>query len=312
MPFPALSTARVNPLVTNILLAYTNKDFIAGQILPSMPQTEEAGKIGEIGNSHLRIYDSRRAIDDEGEHRMEFTYSQNKSYQVEFYDLEIYLSDRKQNAAQKPFNLKSNASQVLLQAMMLEREAALAAAFTNTGVLTQNTTLSGTDQWSDYVNSKPEDDIETGRTAIYLATGREANSVMIGRKVFNTMKRHPYFLNQVRGIKVLSSSALMEMIKDLFEVENVYIGKNIKITTNEGQSETKGVVWGNDVVLFYKASNPMFEPTLGAQFTLTGANMRADERRAPNDLGDISRVMWAYQDKILDTNCAYLIKSVVA
>jgi hypothetical protein len=116
----------------------------------------------------------------------------------------------------------------------------------------------------------------------------------------------------VKGISVLDSDKLMGLIKDFFELENVYIGKGIKVTSNEGQSETKAKVWNNDVVLFYKPrAASLFEPSFGYQLTLAGGNLRSDVRRHANDLGDIVRVFDAYQDKILDTNCGYLIKDAV-
>lgn len=313
MPFSTLQNSKVEPLVTNVLLAYTNNDFIADMVLPSLPVKEEAGKIGEMGTNHLRIYDSKRSLSDEGQHRMEFVYTQDKSYMVEYYDLESYIPDRLINQAQDPFDPKRDAGISLLQALKLERENALAAAMTSTAVVTNNVTLSGTSQFNDYVNSSPEDVIETGRNTIQLAIGREANSMIIGRKVFNTLKRHPFFLEMVKGVKVISASVLMELLKDYFEVKNVFIAKAIKISSEEGQAVTKAAVWNNDIVLFYRPdSASMFEPSFGYQFTLTGQNMRASTRRHTNDVGDIEKVEWAYQDKVLDPNCAYLIKNAVA
>lgn len=312
MSFPTLQSGRVDTLVSNILQAYTNPNFIASQILPPVSVVEESGKIGAISNNHLRVYTSKRGVYDENQHRMEFKYTQDDSYQIDYCDLEVYVPDRLAKQVQKPFDARRDAGVVVLQALMLEREAALATLMTNTSILTQNTTLSGTSLYTDFVNSTPEDDFETARTAIQQATGREANSVYMSRKVFNTLKRHPFFLNLVKGVRVLSGSVLQELIKDYFEVKNVIIGSAIKLTTNEGQSETKGQVWGNDVVFFYRPdSASLFEPSFGYQFTLTGQTMRADLRRHENDLGDIVRNMWAYQDKILDTSCAYLIKSAV-
>lgn len=313
MPFPRLESGRVDKQVGSVLQAYTNNDFIASGILPVCPVTEESGKIGTIENSHLRTYDSRRALYDEGSHRMEFKVNNDDSYQIEYYDLEGYVPDRLQRQLQTPFDAKRDCGISVLQALMLEREDALAAAFTSTAILTQNTTLSGTSQFNDFVNSTPEDVFETARTTIHGAIGREANAVEMSRKVFNTLKRHPFFLGMVKGVKVLDGSVLMQLIKDFFEVKYVFIGKSIKITSNEGQTETKSVVWGNDVVFFYRPESPsLYEPALGYQFTLTGENMRAVSRRHQNDKGDLMEVQWAYQDKILDTNAAYLIKDAVA
>jgi len=312
MPFPRLTTGRVDPQVSSVLQAYVNPDFIAPMILPALPVKEEAGKVGALENEHLRIFDSRRALYDEGDHRMEFKITNSDSYQIEYYDLSIYVPDRLQNQLQAPFDARRDAGVSALQALMLERENALAAAMTSTAILTNNTTLVGGDKFTDFTNSTPEDVFEDARTAVHAAIGREANSVYMSRAVFNTLKRHPFFLNLVKGVKVLDGNALMQLIKDFFEVKNVFVGKSIKVTSNEGQTETKSVVWGDDVVFFYRPDAPsLYEPSLGYQFTLTGENVRSVVRRHTNDKGDIVEVQQAYQDKILDTNCAYLIKSVL-
>lgn len=314
MAFPTLTTSRVEPQITNILQAYTNDDFIADKVLPSVPNLkEESGKIAGIGNSHLRIYKSKRALYDEGEHRMEFTYTNDDRYQIEYYDLEAYLPDRLRDQAQAPFDVKRDATLIVMQSLMLERENALATALGDTSIVTQNTTLSGTSQFNDYVNSDPAAVIETARTTIYEATGKEANSMIISRAVFNTLKRHPFFLEMVKGVKVISGSVLIGLIQDYFEIENVYIGKTIKITSNEGQTETKSVTWGKNIILFYKpAQASILAPSFGYNFTLAGKNLRASSRRHQNDKGDLHRVDWAYQDMILDTNCGYLIKNAIA
>lgn len=312
MPFPTISQGRVDVPLTNVLQAYTNDQFIAPLILPAVPVVDESGLIGALENNHLRVYSSKRALYDEGEHRMEFKYTKDDTYQIDFYDREVYLPDRLKNNTKSPFDARRDAGFSVMQALMLERENALATALHSTAVLTQNTTLSGTSQFSDFANSNPDTVIETGRTAVHDAIGREANSMVIGRQVFNTLKRHPFFLEMVKGISVLDGAKLMQLIKDFFELENVYVASGIKVTSNEGQTETKGKVWSNDIVLFYKpARASLYEPSFGYQLTLAGGNTRTDVRRHPLDLGDIVRVFQAYQDKILDTNAGYLIKDAV-
>lgn len=312
MPFPNLVTGRVDKPVTNVLQAYTNDNFIAGLILPTLPVKEESGLVGALENNHLRVYTSKRSLYDTGEHRMEFKYTQDDSYKIEYYDLEAYVPDRLQNQLQTPFDARRDAAFVTKQALMLEREVALATALHSTAILTQNVTLSGTSQFNDYANSNPDTVIETGRSAIQSAIGREANSMYLSRKVFNTLKRHPFFLEMVKGVKVFDGRVLAQLIKDFFELENLYVGSAIKVTSKEGQTEAKGQVWSNDIVLFYKpAASSLYEPSLGYQFTLSGQNVRASNRRHVSDQGDVERVEWAYQDKILDTNCGYLIKDAV-
>lgn len=314
MPFPKLSNGRVDKQVTNVLLAYTNDDFIADQILPTVPNLkEESGKIASLGNEHMRVYDSVRSLYDESSHRMEFKISNDKSYEIQYHDLDIYLPDRLIDQLQEPFDARRDAGITLMQSVALEREYALAQLMTNTSILTNNTTLSGTSQFNDYTNSDPAAVFETARTAIQNKIGREANSVMLSRKVFNTLKRHPFFLNLVRGVSVLSPDVLTQILKDFFEVENVIVGRSIYINSKPGQSETKTQLWGNDVVFFYRpATASLLTPSFGYNFALQGQNLRASTRRHAEDHGDILRVEYAYQDKVLDADAAYLIKNAVA
>lgn len=314
MPFPKLETGRVDTQVTNILLAYTNDEFIAEQVLPTVPNlSEESGKIPVLGNSHLRTYSTKRALYDESEHRMEFTIDNSDTYNIDYHDLSIYAPDRLRDQLQKPFDIKRDAGLSLRQAIMLERETALATMLSSTAILTNNTTLSGTSQWNDYVNSTPEDNIETARTSIQNKIGKEANGMVIGRKVFNTLKRHPFFLNMVRGINVLSPDMLTQLLKDYFELKYVLVGRSIYVNSKEGQSETKTSVWGNNCVLFYRPETPsLLQPSFGYSFALAGENLRFSTRRHPNDKGDLHTLDYAYQDKVLDVSAAYLVKNAVA
>ena len=314
MAFPSLGTARLDRMTTNILQAYTNDDFIADKILPAFPVKEESGIIPGVGNSHLRIRNNKRSLWDESSHRMDFTYENTDRYAIDYFDTDIYIPDRLRDQAMSPFSPDRDAGIIGMQNLLLERENAIAAAFSNTSVFTNYVTLTGADQYSD-PSSTPLEDMETGKTSIYSKTGKEANAMVIGRKVFNTLKYHPDIVNKLRASNErISGSMLKSILAEYLDipVENILVGKSIKISSNEGQTETKAVVWGNDIVLYRKATETaMFEPSLGYSFKM-GANVRASTFRSPNNTGDIKRVELAYDDLINNADCAYLINDAVA
>lgn len=319
---PILSSGRVNPLLTNVLLAYTNASFLADMIMPTVPGLkEEAGKIPQLGNSHLRVYSSKRSLYDESDHRINYSLNIDNTYQVDYYDESVYVPDRLQEQLQKPFDAKQAAAFTAKNALMLERESALAALLTSTATLTQNTTLSGTSQWTDTVNSTPDVNIDTGRQAILAATGRYPNGVVMNYKVANAMQRHPFFLEiALRSLSggagkptVLSKQGLIDTLKAWYGFQYVLIGEQIYVNSKQGQTETKTNVWGSDFVMFYRPSGPsLFEPSFAYSFQLQGRNLKVKERRHTNDKGDIVECEWAYQDNILDVNSAYLIKDATA
>lgn len=322
MGFPRLSSGRIDPQLSEILLAYTNPSFLADQILPTVPDlSQEAGHIGKMGNSHLRQYSTKRSVYDEGEHRIEFTISNDQTYQIDYFDQSAYVPDRVQNQVQLPFNALNAAQFTVMDAMKLEREIALAAVLTDTSKITQNTTLAGNAQYTDQANSNPEVDFDTARDAVQVGIGREANAVLMSRKVMNALRRHPFFIEIAKfalaggagKAGTLSESAFMETLKSWYELDYVFIGRTIKVTSQTGQTETKGQVWGNDVVFFNRTPSPsLFAPSFGYSFQLAGQNLQTRVRRHVNDKGDIVEVLWAYQDLILDTNAAFLIKNAVS
>ena len=317
--FPKITSGRVDPQLTNVLLAYTNAEFIADQILPVVPNLKDAtGKIAQMGNAHLRTYSTKRSLWDESEHRINFSINNDNTYSIDYYDLSAYVPDRLQDQLQAPFDARNAAQMTLMDSMKLQREIALATLMTSTAVLTNNVTLTGSDQYSDETSSDPQTDFDTARDSVQSKIGREANAVYMSRGVVNALRRHPWFIEiakaNLSGGKggALSVSAFVETLKAWYELDYVFIGKTIKLTSQEGQTETKGAVWGNDVVFFYRPTSPsLFTPSFGYSFQLAGQVLQTRVRRAPEDKGDIVEVLWAYQDNIIDTNAAYLIKNAI-
>ena len=322
MGFPRLTSGRIDPQLTEILLAYTNPEYLADQIMPTVPNlTQESGYLGTLGNTHLRQFASKRSLFDQSAHRMEFTVSNDKRYAIDYYDRSAYVPDRLADQMQLPFDAQKIAQFTVMNSLQLEREVALATQMTSTAVLTQNTTLSGTSKYSDPTNSNPDTDFDTARETVWSAIGRPANAVLMSYKVANALRRHPFFLEIAKSsmaggggkLTSLSVSGLIETLKSWYELDYVFIGKTIKITSREGQTETKGTVWGDDVVWFNRPAAPsLFAPSFGYSFQLAGQNLQTRVRRETNeDKGDIVEVLWAYQDYILDPAAAYLIKSAV-
>ena len=159
--------------------------------------------------------------------------------------------------------------------------------------------------------------MNTARTTIQNAIGREANSVVMSRQVANTLKSHPFFLdlakrNAGQNVKNLNLSTFIELFKSEYELDNVYIAKSIYVNSGEGLTETKAVVWSNDLVFFSSPSSPaLMTPSFGYSFSMAGQDKRVVIRRHPNDKGDLVEVDWAYQDFIIDTNAGYLVQGAV-
>lgn len=310
MPIRTLDVRR-DKFLENALLAVTNSDYIADKLFTPRTVTKDSGIIGGIGNEHLRDYRTERALYDRSPHEVELSYTEEATYKIGYHDLSNYVPDRIVEQAENPFNPRRDAGLQLLESLKLKREVELANIITDTSVVTQNTTLSGTSQFNDLGNSNPDTVIQSALDTVQAAIGREANTIMLGRKVMMTLKRHPFFLSLNSGLSVLSDEVIIRNLKDFFGFTNVFVGRTIKVTSAQGQAETKGAVWNNDILVYYKGSGN-FDPTFGYNLNLSGYDLRATVRRDLEDEGDIVKVSNAYQDLPVLTEAGFLIKNAVA
>lgn len=316
MAYPRVVTGQIIKPVTNILIARKNEEtqFLADQILPRVPNIkDEVGEIFAIGNDHLRTYNSERGVWDESQHRIEFNYTRDVFYRLKYYDLEVYLPDRFMDQFEDPMDPERDASVTLMQTLLLQKEKALADLMTSTTILTNNTTLAGSDQWSEYATSTPLQDLQTAKSSARITAGYSMNSILIPRAVLDVLKFHPDFTDQVATITYVDDEIIIALIKKNLGIKNVFIGESTYVTSNEGQTEAFGDVWGKDVVLFYKPDTvSLMQKSFGYSFELSNEPLRVTRYRAPNDTGNNVRVAMNFDQKILDTNLAYLIKNAIA
>lgn len=307
MPFPALQNARVNKQLTQLSQANTNSEYIEDKVLPVVSVAEESGDIVAFGDEHLRIWRSQRSLYDRSPHEVEFTVSNDTKYNIQYFDIEKYLPDRFVQQAQAPIDAQRDTLMVLQEMAKIGREDALATMLSDTNILTNNTTIAN--KWNDYANSDPLGDMENAADLPRTRTNRRANTMVIGQQVINVLKNHPAFKERVNGVqKTLSEADVIDIIKNFLGINTIHVGSAIKVNSKQGQAVTRADVWGDICVLYYvPASASLMTPSFGYRMQLAGQFSRVDIRRDPSDLGDIIRLMWAYQDLILSVDSAQLL-----
>lgn len=319
---PKVTQGRVDQLLTNVLLAYTNAQYIADKIFPLVGGLkDDTGLIGSLGNAHLRSYSSKRSLYDESRHRINFEIDNSKDYRIDYFDLAAYLPDRLIDQARAPFDVRNAAQMTVIEALKLEREIAVAKTLHDTSVLTNN--VDYTSQSSKQYNastSKPIEDIQTAIRAVYRKTGRKANTLLVEGRVADALRAHAdikaialkFLVAKGDKSAALSEEGLVSTLKAWFKLDNVFITEAIKLGAHEGQAETMTDVWCTDIVAFYAPAVPtIMAPSFGYSFQLENQNLRTVVRRAASDKGEEVEVMWGYQDKIIDADAAYLIKAAV-
>jgi hypothetical protein len=203
----------------------------------------------------------------------------------------------------------------LVRKLLVTKEVATAAVLFSTSNFSGHTaTYTGTNQWSDRTNSNPIKNIIDLKWTVKKASGFTPNTITMGRDVWNALMVHSEFIDRVKHTS--SRQITIDIVKGLFEVENIYIGESVYDSTNEGQTATGAAIWGKHCLLSYKPPRPdAMTPSTAYTFAwkVAGKNMVAVDKWFDRDIkGDKIEVEKSYVNKITAAASGYLIYNAVA
>ena len=232
------------------------------------------------------------------------------TYLAEQYGLEGEIDDEERKNAASPLDLDVDTTEIVTDMVLNNREKRVADLVLSTSVITNNITLAGGDQWSDYANSDPLDDVKTARTTIYIgAPGYAPNVMLMGYYAFEALKLHP----DIKEIIKYTERAIVtrQLLASVFEVDEVLIGKVIRRTSKEGAPDAFTDVWGKDVLLFFRENRPSLK-RVSFGYQMRTSDLRVFRYREDKRDTDVIRVSEKQDEKIVSGAVAYLIKAAVA
>lgn len=314
-PQPDLADVHVDQPLTNISVASMNQDssFIAQKIFPRVAVTKESDKYFVFSKSQLfRSNVEVRGPSAKVKHR-NYDLSTG-SYQANEYATGILIPDRVAKNSDSPLRPAEDATMIITHDMLMFIENAFSSEFLVTGTWTTNTTLSGTDQWSDYANSDPITNIDDAKQTITGLTGipGEMLSLAMGSSVWKKLKRHPNILNAFGGGNASLKVATKQMVADLLEVKEVIVSEAVWNTNNEGNAtQTLARIVAKNALLYYAPAAPsLMTPSCGYFFTKTVSEIlryRVTDRRS-----EVVEISSLFDFKAIDVDSGALIINAVA
>ena len=299
----------VDPALGNVSVKYTNQVFIADIIAPMVKTTKQTGKYYVYDKSNLRI-DTTLRSGGAPANEVDMGFAARGTFSCDDHALKGFIDDLVQDQADAALNPLIDETENLTEKLLLDRENNLATLIRSTSNLTSNTTLSGTSQWSDYVNSDPIGDIRTARTTVHSNIFRKPNTLILGKQVYDMLCEHPQVIDRVKYSQLGVVTA--ELLARVFQVEQVLVGEAGYNSAVEGQTDSLSYVWGKDAIVAYcnpKVSLKMV--TLVVTFTYEQRLVKRwrDEDRE----GTYVRVgNDNYQQAIIAAGAGYLLKTVIA
>lgn len=299
----------VDPALSNVSIKYTNDTFIADLVLPMIKVAKQTGKYYVYDKSNLRIDKTNRAAGSAA-NEIDFGVAPSGTFACDDHALKGFVADEIQDQADAALNPLVDETETVTEKLLLDRELNAATLLTSTANLTNNTTLSGTSQWSDYSNSDPIGDVRTARTSVHTNTFKKPNTIIMAKTVFDILVDHPAIIERIKYSQLGIVTA--ELLARVLQVEKVIVGEAGRNTAVEGQTDVLAYVWGKHAIVAYISPVVRIKMlTLGATFTYSQRLVKRwrDEDRE----GTYVRIgNDNYVQKIIAAAAGYLIVNAVA
>lgn len=305
--------------LTNISTAYMQSQdaFIASKVFPIVPVQKQTDK--------YYTYTKNDWFRDEAQVRADATESagtgyglSTASYSCDVFAMHKDIGYQTRANADSQINLDRDAVQLITQRLLLKQEIQFVTDFFTTSVWATDATPSNL--WSDFTNSDPIEDIETGKETILSVTGQMANTLVLGYQVFRKLKNHPDVIDRIKYTTgVTGRTVTPDLLAAMFDVERVLVARAIKATNNEGETAAYSFTHGKNALLCHVAPNPgLLTPSAGYMFSWQGvsdglgANIgvrRIDipTRRAERIEGEV-----AFDNRVIGSDLGYFFSGAVA
>lgn len=303
----------IDPILTTVAQGYQNNEHIFPYLFPVVPVDQRGGKIIQFGREDFRLYNSVRAPGTATK-RVQFGYT-GAGFSLQDYSLEGQVPfEQMQDANAVPgIDLGRIAVMKTQNIIQLGNEVAAAAIATNAASYqaANKVTLSGTSQWSDQTSgvSNPSKDIQTAIEAVRAATGKRANTVVLGPKVWSALKTHPAITDRIKYTG--RDSITLDMLATLWDVRRVVVGDALY----EDASGALVDVWGKYVVVAYTEMGSMQDaglPSYGYTYRLRNYPNVETAYQDRNAKSWIYPVNDSLQPVAASINAGYLISAAVA
>jgi len=308
------SKAIVDKLLTNVSNQLVPQGFLSELILPSLKVKQRSGKIGKYGLNHLRI---QTTLTGGKSHypQVDTKVYDSDQYHIESHALKDIVTAEDYDNVEKPFDAEQDTTIALSTMHQVVKEKALADVMGDTSIITQNEVLSGTDQFSDYDQSNPNEKFKDARVAVRNGCGFAPNVAIMDWNVAETLRYHPVLLD-VLGFKFNRPNGLNDMeLARALNVKKVMIAECVYNNSREGEADVLEPIWGKDLIFAHIADRAnLRQTTLGYRMELTGKQPRQVYKKAQDEPINSTKVMVLdeYQQLLTNVNCAFLYKNAIA
>ena len=309
---------RKDQFLTNLALTYPTGSMIGTMVAPVRSGVRSADSVFTDADDAIKL------VNDEADvtpaNRVNFDVGTPYSYKTTRKALESVILDKTIANEEAIVKSKVRETKKLINLLKLKHEYRVAAALTDTAKVTNYTTLATTTQFDNasYDNAFFTKRLNTAITSVRSNTGQKANTIVIPFEVALYVANDTFVRNTLQyqyGMNIVQADfqgqamqliGLPPYIKGL----KVIVADGRQNNANEGETASKGNVWGKNILVGYVPGNDM-EDTFGIM-TMEYEPFSVYEERLTNPKATKIIVDWDYAVLEADLASWYLYRTAIS
>jgi hypothetical protein len=307
----------VNPTLSAIVAAYLNRALIADAVLPRVtPVGTRQFRYTLFPQGEMLTLPDTRVGRRGRPNVVEFSGSETPASVTDYgLEDEIPADDIAQAAAAGNPALAGpveRAVEWLTELVALDREVRVAGVVFNpaTYAAANKVQLAGATQWSDPA-SNPIAAIEENLESVLM----RPNVAVFGGQTWSALRRHPAVVKAVNKTSGDTGLVSREDFAEMFELEEVLVGRSMVNTAKRGQAQTLARTWGKHAAFIHR--NRLADRDRGVSFGYTvpfGPAIAGTREDAGVGLrgATIARVGESVCELITAADAAYFFENAVA
>jgi hypothetical protein len=324
MPSPSTSLATLRPDLAASFQQFdieaNLRGMIAGQALPVIEVMVASGKFGKIPISQLLQNRETSRAPGAGYSRGKFTFTDD-SFSCDEHGAEEPVDDREAKLYANYFDAELVAAQRALSAVLVNMEKRVADLLFNATTWTGAAlTTAIVNEWDDFTNATPIDDVEAAVKKVYDGSGLWPNALIINRKVFRNLRQCTQVINRIAssgaGSATKAADITPALLAQVFDLPKILVAGGSRNSASEGAAATPAQIWSGEYAMVARVAetNDIREPCVGRIFHWgedgssiggTVETYRCEEIRS-----DVVRCRNDVDEKVMFVEAAHLLSNV--
>jgi hypothetical protein len=312
---PTTANVSANPVLTATLNNYlvNAEGFVGRRVAPFFLTPEQSAQYYVFDRTNMLSSPSLKGRAPSTPFPRTALKLSDDTYRTIDRGLECPVDDGQRKKYAKAFDADAAAIRKIRNDVLINHEQRVVAAATVSAVANHTPTK----RWDEYTEtaSDPVADVDTGKNAIFNATGMEANLLVIPRAVFYKLKEHPKILDKIkysqRGV------VTREILAEVFGVDEILVPGLVTNSAAEGQTPVPAGLWGKIGFLCHAENVQSLDaPNFMRTFVWTaetGADgVLVESYREDTIKSDVHRAQHWTDEKRVGLELGYQIKAVIA